>query len=68
VVLNTAYAYLAEQAEAADAVALPAYRVAGIEDREIAQHTRRAALDNWLNAPPPAVAKRDAALIKHLTG
>jgi hypothetical protein len=65
--LNTAYAYLAEQAEAADAVALPAYRVAQVDDKEIQKHSRRTALDDWLNAPPAEVAERDAALVKHLT-
>jgi hypothetical protein len=67
VVLNTAFAYLAEQAEAADAAALPVYRVAGIEDAEIDKHSRRAALENWLNEPPPAVTEQYRALEKYLT-
>lgn len=65
-VLNTAFAYLAEQAEAADAVAVPAYRVAQVEEKDIQKNSRRAALDDWLNAPPAAVAERDQALLAYL--
>lgn len=66
-VLNTAYAYLAEQAEAADAAAIPAYRVAGVEEKEIQANTRRAALDEWLDAAYGEDAAYEEALVKFLT-
>jgi hypothetical protein len=65
--LNTAYAYLAEQAEAADAVALPAYRVAQLKEDEIHANSRRTALDSWLEAPMGRTAEREDALVRFLT-
>ncbi len=65
--LNAAYAYLAERAEAADTAAVPAYQVGGVESDEIQKMSRRAALDTWLDAPVGADAKKEQALISYLT-
>ena len=66
-VLNTAYAYLAEQAEAADAVSTPAYRVARADEKEIKANLRRTALDEWLDAPYGEDAEYEQALLRFLT-
>ncbi len=65
--LNTAYAYLAEQAEAADAVALPAYRVAQVKEEDIREMSRRTTLDEWLDAPYGVDAEHEQALVSYLT-
>ncbi len=65
--LNAAYAYLAERAEAADTAAVPAYQVGGVESDEIQKMSRRAALDTWLDAPLGADATEQQALISYLT-
>ena len=65
--LNTAYAYLVEQAVAADNAAIPAYQVAGVKAEEIASMSRRAALDDWLEAPMGDEAAAEAALVRALT-
>lgn len=65
--LNAAYAYLAEQAEAADRIAVPAYQVAQVEPKEIESRSRRLALDEWLDAPFGDSAAHEQAVVAYLT-
>jgi hypothetical protein len=67
VVLNTAYAFLAEQADAADAVAVPAYQVAQVKPEDIAGLSARTGLDEWLDGPLGATAEHEQAVVAFLT-
>jgi hypothetical protein len=66
-VLNTAYAYLAAEADAADAVAVPAYRVAQVDQEDIEKMSNRRDLDDWLDAPYGDDALRRDKLLSYLT-
>jgi hypothetical protein len=66
-VLNVAYAYLAERADAADSAAVPAYQVAQMEPDDIEKRSRRSALDEWLNAPLGEEAAHEEAVLAYLT-
>ncbi len=65
--MNVAYAFLAERADAADIAAVPAYQVAEVSSDEIAKLSRRAALDEWLDAPTGDDAEAEKALLSFLT-
>lgn len=65
--LNVAYAYLAEQATAEDAAAVPAYEMGGVEEKDIKAASRRAALDAWLDAPEEDVQRAEQAVVAYLT-
>lgn len=66
--LNTAYAYLAAEADAEDRVTSPAYLVAGVEPDEIEANLRRTALDNWLDESFGRDAESERALMNYLKG
>lgn len=66
-VLNVVYAYLAEQADTADSAAVPAYQMGGVEEKDIVKASRRAALDEWLNAPLGQDAAHEEAVLAFLT-
>lgn len=66
VLLNTVYAWLAEQADALDRVRSSALLAAGMKPGEVEKMSRRAALDRWLNAPSGAESADEARLLKHL--
>lgn len=65
--LNTAYAYLVEQAIREDAMAIPAYEMGGVEEKKIKAHSRRKQLDDWLNEPMGVDAEYQAAVMQYLT-
>jgi hypothetical protein len=64
--LNIVYAYLAEQMDAADRAAVPAYQVAGLKQKEVQEMLHRPAFDQWLSEPTGKTAEQDAALLRHL--
>lgn len=66
--VNTAYAYLAEQCDAADRTAQPAYLVAGVDGDELDNMSRRNAFDSWLSGPIGKAADDEAALLRFLGG
>lgn len=61
------YAYLLEQALHEDAVAVPAYEMGGVEEKQIKAHLRRKQLDDWLNEPMGIDAEYQAAVIQYMT-
>lgn len=65
--MNATYAYLVAQADAADSVAVPAYQMGGVEEKDIAKASRRSALDEWLNAPMGEDAANEEAVLAFLT-
>jgi hypothetical protein len=58
---------LVEQALREDAVAIPAYEMGGVEEKQIRSHSRRDQLDNWLNEPMGLEAEYQAAVMQYLT-
>lgn len=66
--VNTAYAYLAAEADAEDRVAAPAYLAAGVEPDEIEANLRRTRLDEWLSESFGRDAASERALMNYLKG
>jgi hypothetical protein len=46
---------------------VPAYRVAQVEEKDIAKASNRTALDDWLNGPTGAEAEQEQAVVAFLT-
>jgi hypothetical protein len=68
VLVNTAYAFLAEACDAADRIAEPTLYAAGMEPDDIADMSRRKQLDDWLAAPMGREAEDEQALLTYLKG
>ncbi len=64
--VNVAYAFLAEQMDAADRAAVPVYSAAGVKPEEVAKMSRRTAFDNWLAEPVGKAAEHERALLSFL--
>lgn len=64
--LNVAYAYLAEHADATDRIAFPTYIAARLDPDEVTSQLRRTALDEWLDAPMGEQAEGEKALLRYL--
>lgn len=60
------YAFLAERADAEDAIATPAYRVAEVKQEDIEAMSARAALDEWLYSAFGQEAVHQAAIDSYL--
>lgn len=66
--VNTAYAFLAGEADAADRVSTPAYLAAGNDPDDIEADLQRVRLDNWLNESFGRNAASERALLNYLKG
>jgi hypothetical protein len=64
--VNTAYAYLAEGFDAADRAARPVYLAKGVEPDKVQDMSERAAFDDWLNASIGREAEYEAAVLREL--
>lgn len=66
--MNTAYAFLAGEADAADRISAPTMLAAGADPDDVDSSLRRDALDEWLSAPMGREAASEQALLSYLKG
>lgn len=66
--MNTAYAHLASEADAADRIATPTFLAAGADPDELVADAHRKSLDDWLAEPFGRQAEQERALLAYLKG